>query len=69
MPRFVLLLAALGARCGLTLVPDGQISRSCGIVVAPPLSLDQMADPAAMRLIFQRFLNFINYFLFFINLA
>jgi hypothetical protein len=58
------LLVAVGARCGLTLVSGGQISRSCAIAVVPPLPLDQMADPAAMRLIFQLFLNFINYFLF-----
>jgi hypothetical protein len=69
MPRFVLLLAALGARCGLTLVSGGQISRSCAIAVVPPRSLNQMADPAAMRLIFQLFLNFINYFLFYRKFA
>jgi hypothetical protein len=61
MPRFVLLLAALGARCGLILVPDGQISRSCGTAVVPPLASQHMRRPVARRLIFQRFPIFRNY--------
>jgi hypothetical protein len=65
MPRSVPLLAALGAYRGLILAPDGQIGRSCGMAVVPPLASRQMPRPAAMRLIFQRFPNFVNYFLFY----
>jgi len=56
---------ASGRSSWLILVPGGQIGGSCGMAAVPPLAWQQMARPAAMRLIFQLFLNFVIYFLFF----
>jgi hypothetical protein len=66
MLRSVALLVAAGAHRGLTLVPDRanqQVARNGRGAAALPGSKGLTQRP--MRLIFQRFLNFVNYFLLF----
>jgi len=43
MPRFVPLLRYSGRSSRVDLVPGGQITRACGMAVAPPLASRQTA--------------------------